>query len=172
MLLQLLGLRLCDSTQPVMLSRLRSLGAVVSNTGSTARDHLANERTYLAWLRTSLALVLLGVGVERFSLLRADLHLEHASSSSPSVRDAVESEKQEDEKLAQDQRLAEVLTATGAATATVGTWRYFATIRLLQREKYRPNVWGVVVLTSGGIGVLSTILWARWHDSGTKAGRR
>lgn len=28
-----------------------------SNIGSTARDHLANERTYLAWVRTALALV-------------------------------------------------------------------------------------------------------------------
>ena len=29
--------------------------------GSTARDHLANERTFLAWVRTALAVVGLGV---------------------------------------------------------------------------------------------------------------
>lgn len=28
--------------------------------GNRARDHLANERTYLAWLRTALAVVALG----------------------------------------------------------------------------------------------------------------
>ncbi len=31
------------------------------NVGSTARDHLANERTFLAWVRTALAVVGLGV---------------------------------------------------------------------------------------------------------------
>jgi putative membrane protein len=31
------------------------------NVGSLARDHLANERTFLAWVRTSLAVIGLGV---------------------------------------------------------------------------------------------------------------
>eukprot|EP00439_Symbiodinium_sp_Y106_P048773 s4217_g6.t1 len=35
----------------------------VKNTGSTARDHLANERTFLAWLRTGLSLVGAGFGI-------------------------------------------------------------------------------------------------------------
>lgn len=34
---------------------------VVDNEGSTARDHLANERTFLAWVRTALGLIGLGV---------------------------------------------------------------------------------------------------------------
>ncbi len=35
------------------------------NTGSTARDHLANERTYLAWLRTGFGTTALGIGVAK-----------------------------------------------------------------------------------------------------------
>lgn len=38
---------------------------VVQNKESTARDHLANERTFLAWVRTALGLVGLGVLLER-----------------------------------------------------------------------------------------------------------
>jgi putative membrane protein len=38
---------------------------IVQNRESTARDHLANERTFLAWVRTALGLVGLGVLVER-----------------------------------------------------------------------------------------------------------
>ncbi|MFW2390423.1 MAG: YidH family protein [Polyangiales bacterium] len=38
---------------------------VVENRDSTARDHLANERTFLAWVRTALGLVGLGVILER-----------------------------------------------------------------------------------------------------------
>ena len=33
------------------------------------RDHAANERTYLAWVRTALALMGFGLLVERFDLL-------------------------------------------------------------------------------------------------------
>lgn len=36
---------------------------VRTNSGSDARDHLANERTFLAWIRTALGIVGLGVVV-------------------------------------------------------------------------------------------------------------
>lgn len=35
---------------------------VLKNTSSVARDHLASERTYLAYVRTSLGLCVMGVG--------------------------------------------------------------------------------------------------------------
>lgn len=38
---------------------------LLDNEGSTARDHLANERTFLAWVRTALGTVGLGVVLER-----------------------------------------------------------------------------------------------------------
>lgn len=47
-----------------VLSR-RAVGDIVENRDSTARDHLANERTFLAWVRTALGLVGLGVLLER-----------------------------------------------------------------------------------------------------------
>ncbi|MCQ4083144.1 DUF202 domain-containing protein [Streptomyces sp. RB6PN25] len=37
------------------------------NTGSRARDHLANERTYLAWLRTGISMAALGVAAAKFA---------------------------------------------------------------------------------------------------------
>lgn len=38
---------------------------ITENIGSHARDHLANERTFLAWLRTALAFIGLGVLVAK-----------------------------------------------------------------------------------------------------------
>jgi uncharacterized membrane protein YidH (DUF202 family) len=41
----------------------------LQNEGSVARDHLASERTFLAWLRTSLSLVSIGMYVPPVSSL-------------------------------------------------------------------------------------------------------
>lgn len=38
----------------LVLAARRQLSLLVKNTGSTARDHLANERTFLAWSKTGL----------------------------------------------------------------------------------------------------------------------
>jgi len=44
----------------------RGLSKDVENAGSTARDHLANERTFLAWLRTSTAFIAFGIIIIKF----------------------------------------------------------------------------------------------------------
>ncbi|HVI01840.1 MAG TPA: DUF202 domain-containing protein [Enhygromyxa sp.] len=38
---------------------------VIANVDSTARDHLANERTFLAWVRTALGFIGLGVVIAK-----------------------------------------------------------------------------------------------------------
>ena len=42
---------------------------IIENTGSIARDHLANERTYLAWLRTGVTLMGVGVALVKFDVI-------------------------------------------------------------------------------------------------------
>jgi putative membrane protein len=37
-----------------------------SGSGSRARDHMANERTYLAWLRTAVNVMVLGLAIAKF----------------------------------------------------------------------------------------------------------
>ena len=46
---------------------------VLQNQGSTARDHLANERTYLAWMRTSLALIGASLGLLKWDAAEASV---------------------------------------------------------------------------------------------------
>lgn len=38
------------------------------DTSNLARDHLANERTFLAWVRTGIAVVVFGFAIGRFSI--------------------------------------------------------------------------------------------------------
>ncbi|MGA7218036.1 MAG: DUF202 domain-containing protein [Candidatus Sulfotelmatobacter sp.] len=42
-------------------------GGDVENS-NRARDHLANERTFLAWVRTSVAIVVFGFAIGRFAI--------------------------------------------------------------------------------------------------------
>jgi putative membrane protein len=43
-------------------------GGLVVENSNLARDHLANERTFLAWIRTAAAIVVFGFAIGRFSL--------------------------------------------------------------------------------------------------------
>ena len=52
---------------------------------SAARDHLANTRTLLAWLRTGIALIGLGFVVARFGLFLRQLGANPASQVSQST---------------------------------------------------------------------------------------
>lgn len=56
-----------------MLSRLMRYIRVdaIPNTGSVARDLLASERTFLAWARTGLGFIALGVALEKVEAFAA-----------------------------------------------------------------------------------------------------
>jgi len=49
-----------------------------------ARDHLANERTFLAWLRTGIATIVFGFAIGRFSIaLREFMKIQGYKSVTP-----------------------------------------------------------------------------------------
>ena len=54
----------------IMFPRIRA--SIYKDPGSIACDHLAAERTFLAWLRTGLGFVALGIAVDRFSQFDID----------------------------------------------------------------------------------------------------
>lgn len=54
------------------LANLVKKGVVIPVVGSTARDHLANERTFLAWTRTGLALIGAGLGLLKWDAEGSD----------------------------------------------------------------------------------------------------
>jgi putative membrane protein len=51
-----------------------------------ARDHLANERTFLAWVRTGIAIIVFGFAIGRFSIaLREFMKIQGYNSADPGL---------------------------------------------------------------------------------------
>ncbi|MEU3823812.1 DUF202 domain-containing protein [Streptomyces sp. SID486] len=90
------------------------------NTGSRARDHLANERTYLAWLRTGISMAALGVAVAKFAPHRGI----HAVVSGG------------------------ILLLAGLLVAAYGTVRYRSVGRQLDADVYAPARFGLITAAS------------------------
>jgi putative membrane protein len=80
--------------------------------GNRARDHLANERTYLSWLRTALGMLALAAAVARFG------------PQLPTTRDHV---------------AVAVIAALGLGLLTVGTVRYYEVSRDLEAGLFRQS---------------------------------
>lgn len=123
-----------------MFNRIRTLlrADALPNTGSVARDLLASERTFLAWTRTGLGFIALGVALEKVEAFAAIsptlLHLENSRT-----------------KIA-----AGALVASGSLCVAHGTQRYFSTMRLLQQGKFRPNVAGITMAAATSLAIAFT----------------
>jgi uncharacterized membrane protein YidH (DUF202 family) len=126
-----------------MFTRFRWKTPVFSNTGSVARDHLASERTFLAWIRTGLGFVALGIAIERFSQL--DLH---ELLQPPARRGTPEDEGRVRDKE-QSHLLVGALMGLGSGSIVYGTARYFSNMRHLERGQFKPAYHGAAVLAAG-----------------------
>ena len=92
-----------------------------------ARDHLANERTYLAWIRTAVALLGFGVLVVRSRVPSGIMAVELQSS--------------------RGYRLGLGFAVAGLLCVVLATWQYFAVRRAIDTASYRPSGAWIVVLS-------------------------
>lgn len=83
------------------------------------RDHAANERTFLAWVRTSIAIMALGFVVERFTLF---LRIAAASTHVPVAP-------------GHGQFIGTVLIVIGALMIVLATARFLLHKREIDRER-------------------------------------
>ncbi|VUC32410.1 unnamed protein product [Clonostachys rosea] len=117
------------------------------NTGSVARDHLASERTFLAWIRTGLGFVALGIAIERFSQLDLGELLPQEKPRSPQARREKEQEKED------SQVLVGTLMGMGSGSILYGTVRYFTNLKALERGQFKPAYHGAAVLAATVAGL-------------------
>lgn len=92
-----------------------------------ARDHLANERTFLAWIRTSLAIIGLGFVVVKFSLFVREMEI--VVSSKHEIRHAP----------SYSLPLGLTLIALGAIITIASYFRYRRIQREITMEKFTQS---------------------------------
>ncbi|HEY9629922.1 MAG TPA: DUF202 domain-containing protein [Coleofasciculaceae cyanobacterium] len=89
------------------------------------REHQANERTFLAWLRTSIALIGFGFAIARFGLFIQQLEFALGQVPAPNGLNS--------------ESLGVTLVITGILTIALATWRYNRVFWQIERGNYRPN---------------------------------
>jgi putative membrane protein len=109
------------------------------------REHQANERTFLAWLRTSIALIGFGFAIARFGLFLQQLDV------------ALTQKESKVHSIFNSQNLGVALVIFGIVVIALAAWRYNRVFWQIERGNYRPNrllIWimtGVVMI----LGLLS-----------------
>lgn len=109
---------------------------------SRQREHQANERTFLAWLRTSLSLIGFGFAISRFGLFLQQFQIGQVPLNDPFVN---------------SQQLGIGLVIFGIAVILLAAWRYSQVFSQIERGNYRASRRTIWVLTAviTLLGVLS-----------------
>lgn len=98
-----------------------------------AREHLANERTLLAWVRTAIALMGLGFVVARFGLFLRQLAVERAAPAEPAHVSAV---------------IGAALVGASVLITAMSTVRFFRARAQIERGSFEPEALTEVVVVA------------------------
>ena len=111
-----------------------------------ATEYLANERTFLAWIRTSIALISLGFVVARFGLWLHELAASVTGSGTMQASGA-------------SSPIGISMVAAGGVFALLAAWRYHAVNRAIERGAVKADrtlialVAGAVILVAAAMVV-------------------
>jgi len=117
------GFNICNS---LFMLEVKDNGAV--------NDHLANERTYLAWIRTSLGIMVFGFVVVKFTLFMKQIPLLLG-------KDIIIQQK------GYSAFLGIAIVLIGTITAILSYIRYKRTAKQLKEGEYVHSSWLITILT-------------------------
>jgi len=100
-----------------------------------ATEYLANERTFLAWIRTAIAVISLGFLVSRFSLWLREL----GGRADPLFHSP---------RLHASVPMGEIMMTFGAVLGLLAAWRYHVVNRGIERGVVSADRWLVVLVTT------------------------
>ncbi len=111
------------------------------------KDHAANERTYLAWVRTGITIMTLGFFIEKFDIYLAKLHATATATAGQADPDFG------------IHIVSILLVVLGVTMLAAGTWRFASVKRKLESDRAETYT-GLrfVLILSGALGLFSVVL--------------
>ncbi len=97
-------------------------------------EHLANERTILAWVRTAIAIMTLGIAINRFSLFLAEFSRTMSGGVPGGRTTNIHAEE-----------LGIGLVVLAVVVMLGGIWHYLDVARAIDEGNYRPSRLRIVV---------------------------
>jgi uncharacterized membrane protein YidH (DUF202 family) len=108
------------------------------------RDHMANERTFLAWVRTSIGIMAFGFVVEKFALFMRRL---------PLLFEATKTSVSSPSPLRYSTVFGIVLVALGALMGLLAFIRYKKVERQINEDAYQPSMLLDVLVAIGILAI-------------------
>ncbi|KAI5961134.1 hypothetical protein CANMA_003908 [Candida margitis] len=160
-----------DEKEPFTTSTLKGIFNFqmnLPNKGSVARDHLANERTFLSWTRTSLVFVTFGIGFMQFYRLEEKSQCPQISqplphpNSTPSLTASSSTtlfnHNISNTVIALCRPIGGMCIILGTLTFVFGIYRYFSVQRALMKQEFPVTRLAVVVLLLINLSILILLL--------------
>jgi inner membrane protein YidH len=108
-----------------------------------AAEYLANERTFLAWIRTAISLLGLGFALAKLSLWIRDL-AGYVGWPFPA-------------RTGTAFPMGELLMALGGAIAVLAAWHYHAVNRAIEEDRVEPDRGLIVLITAAVLLIALTM---------------
>lgn len=102
---------------PTELEKAKTVNKTQKRSSDRVRDHLANERTYLAWMRSAIALMGFGVLIVRLRILRPPIAPQPPGNG---------------------WKLGLVFSIVGLITVLLSTQHYFSVRQDIDEDEYEP----------------------------------
>ena len=114
-------------------------------------NHLANERTFLAWIRTSISVIVFGFVVAKFGIVLREFFLAQGTSVKESDTSMI---------------IGVAFMVMGTMMAMTSMIRYRITMRHIEENKFKPTnlvavLLGLFTTLFGGVLVVYLILTAQ-----------
>jgi putative membrane protein len=137
----------------------------IGMTSSKVNEHMANERTFLAWVRTALGLIGLG-----FVLARMGLFLRQIAITAQGLITTGHAHDPTVTSLAGSRHAGHEFVISGVVFLAIGIifcgwsgWAYLRNRQAIQAEQFEPASRSVIVLTAvvvlGGLVLIGLVLW-------------
>ena len=101
------------------------------------REHQSNERTFLAWLRTAIALIALGFAIARFGIFLRQIQAAFSQNFVPP------------HPIFNSDNLGIFLILFGLTTVVLAAWNYNQVFWQIEQANYKPNrllIWIMTVM--------------------------